>query len=76
MKEALRPSETSDLTRATRRNIPEYTIIYNNQVRTSQETHYFSATETSQLMPCKIWSFHGGYYEECRFLEYYAVWLL
>jgi hypothetical protein len=33
------------LTRATRRNIP---------VRTSQETHYFSATEASPLMLCKI----------------------
>jgi hypothetical protein len=27
---------------------------YKNQVRTSQETHYVSATETSQLMLCKI----------------------
>jgi hypothetical protein len=25
---------------------------------------------------CKIWSFHGGDYEECRFLGYYAVWHL
>jgi hypothetical protein len=27
---------------------------YRNPVRTSQETHYVSATEPSQLMPCKI----------------------
>jgi hypothetical protein len=27
---------------------------YKTPVRTSQETHYVSATETSQLMPCKI----------------------
>jgi hypothetical protein len=26
-----------------------------NPVRTSQETHYVSATESSQLMLCKIW---------------------
>jgi hypothetical protein len=39
-------------------------------VRTSQETHYFSATELSRLMLCKIWGFHGGGYEECRLLGY------
>jgi hypothetical protein len=27
---------------------------YKNPVRTSQETHYFSTTESSQLMLCKI----------------------
>jgi hypothetical protein len=27
---------------------------YKNPVRTSQETHYVSATESSQLMLCKI----------------------
>jgi hypothetical protein len=27
---------------------------YNTAVRTSQETHYFSATESSLLMLCKI----------------------
>jgi hypothetical protein len=27
---------------------------YKNPVRTSQETHYISATEPSQLMLCKI----------------------
>jgi hypothetical protein len=43
---------------------------YKNPVRTSQETHYVSATKSSQLMLCKIWGFHGGDYEECRFLGY------
>jgi hypothetical protein len=50
------------LTRATRRNISEDTILheecrllgYKNPVRTSQETHYFSATESSRLILCKI----------------------
>jgi hypothetical protein len=28
-------------------------------VRTSQETHYVSATEPSQLILCKIWGFHS-----------------
>jgi hypothetical protein len=41
---------------------------YKNPVRTSQETHYVSATESSQLMICKICGFHGGDYEECRLL--------
>jgi hypothetical protein len=27
---------------------------YKTPVRTSQETHYFSATESSQLLLCKI----------------------
>jgi hypothetical protein len=43
---------------------------YKTPVRTSQETHYFSATQSSQLMLCKIWGFHGGDYEECRLLGY------
>jgi phosphomannomutase len=38
---------------------------YMNLVGTSQETHYVSATEPSQLMLCKIWGSHGGDYEEC-----------
>jgi hypothetical protein len=41
---------------------------YKNTVRTSQEAHYLSATEPSQLMLCKIRGFHGGDYEECRLL--------
>jgi hypothetical protein len=43
---------------------------YKNPVRTSQETHYISATESSQLMQCKIWDFHDSDYEECRLLGY------
>jgi hypothetical protein len=39
-------------------------------VRTSQETHYLSATVSSQLMQCMIWGFHGSDYEECRLLGY------
>jgi hypothetical protein len=49
---------------------------YKNPVRTSQETHYVSATESSRLILCKIWGFHGGHYEEWRLLRCYAVWLL
>jgi hypothetical protein len=45
-------------------------------VRTSQETHYVSATEPSRLMLCEIWGFHGGDYEECRLLGCDAVWPL
>jgi hypothetical protein len=41
---------------------------YKNPVRTSQETHYVSTTESSQLMLCKICGFHGGGYEDCRLL--------
>jgi hypothetical protein len=37
---------------------------------TSQETHYISARESSQLMLCKIGDFHGVDYEECRLLGY------
>jgi hypothetical protein len=41
-----------------------------NPVGTSQETHYVSSTESSQLMLCKIWGYYGGDYEECRLLKY------
>jgi hypothetical protein len=48
----------------------EYPVMgYKNQVRTSQETHYVSAIEPSQLMLRIIWEFHGGDYEECRILR-------
>jgi hypothetical protein len=43
---------------------------YENPFRTSQDTYYFSATESSRLMLCKISDFHGGDYEECRLLGY------
>jgi hypothetical protein len=41
-------------------------LAYKNAVRTSQETHYFSATESRQL----ILYFYGGDYEEWRLLGY------
>jgi hypothetical protein len=40
-----------------------------NPVRTSQETHYVSATEPNRLMLCNILGFHGGDYEECGLLS-------
>jgi hypothetical protein len=43
---------------------------FRKPVCTSQETHYVSATEPSQLMLCKIWGFHGGDYEEWCLLGY------
>jgi hypothetical protein len=43
---------------------------YENPVRSQQETHNFSATETSQIMLCKIRGFHGSDYEECLLLGY------
>jgi hypothetical protein len=43
---------------------------YEKSVLTSQETYYVSATESSQLMLCKICGFHGGDYEECCLLGY------
>jgi hypothetical protein len=49
---------------------------YKNPLLTSQETHYISTTEASQLMLCKISGFHGSDYEECRPLGCYAMWLL
>jgi hypothetical protein len=49
---------------------------YKTPVRTSQYTHYVSATETNGLILCKICDFHGGDYEECRLLGCYAAWLL
>jgi hypothetical protein len=43
---------------------------YKIPVRTSHDTHFFSATEPFQLMLCKIWGFHGRDYEECCLLGY------
>jgi hypothetical protein len=36
---------------------------YKPPLRTSQKTHYVSATESSRLMVCYIWGFHGADYE-------------
>jgi hypothetical protein len=43
---------------------------YKNPVRTSQETHCISATESNRLILCRISGFHGCVYEECRLLGY------
>jgi hypothetical protein len=42
-------------------------------LRTSQEAHYISATEPSNLTVCNILGFHGCDYEECRLLWCNAV---
>jgi hypothetical protein len=49
---------------------------YKNPVRTSQETHYFSAIGSSQLMLCKIRGFHVYDYEECRLLRCHRMGLI
>jgi hypothetical protein len=49
---------------------------YKYPVHTSQETHYVSTTESSQLMLCKILGSHSGDYEEWRLLGCYAECLL
>jgi hypothetical protein len=46
------------------------------QFHTSQETHYVSATQLSQLMLCKIRGFHGSDFEECRLLGYKTQFVL
>jgi hypothetical protein len=51
-------------------------LRYKSPVHTSQETHYFPATEPSRLMLYNSWGSYGGYYEECRLLWYEAAWFL
>jgi hypothetical protein len=54
-----------------RSDYEEYLLLgYKTQVRTSQEIHFISPADPSQLMRCKISGFHGGGYEECRLLGY------
>jgi hypothetical protein len=51
--------------------IEEWRLLgYKTPVHTSQETHYVSATESSQLMLCKIWDFHDDDCEKCRLMRY------
>jgi hypothetical protein len=58
-------------------NLEECRLLgYKTPVRTSQETHYVTATEPTRLMLCKIWGFHGGNYEERRPLGYYYYYYL
>jgi hypothetical protein len=45
-------------------------LWYKNSVRTSQESHYISATRSSQLMLCNFWGFNGSDYEEFLPLRY------
>jgi hypothetical protein len=46
---------------------PEFRVLgYKNPVRTSQETHYISATEPNPLILSKIWDSNCGDYEECQ----------
>jgi hypothetical protein len=45
-------------------------VTYRNPVRSSQETHYVSATKPSRLMLCKIQGLHGRDYEDGRLLGY------
>jgi hypothetical protein len=49
---------------------------YKNLVRTSQQTHEFSATKFSRLMLYKLWGVHGSDYEDSRILRCGAQYLL
>jgi hypothetical protein len=37
---------------------------------------FFPSVSSHKLLPCKIWDFHGGDYEECRILGCGAVKIL
>jgi hypothetical protein len=44
-----------------------------NRVRTSDETNYISARETSRLMICRNVEFHDGGCEKCHLMGCYAT---
>jgi hypothetical protein len=58
------------------RDYEEFRLMgYKKWVCTSQDTHYFSATESNRLMLYKTSGFHGDY-EEFRLLRCGTVWIL
>jgi hypothetical protein len=80
MKEAPSSSETSVLTRSTRRNIPEDTFLHSHRRENLKSYENIRICEFTSLNQqnflCNIWGFEGGDYEECRLLGCYAVLLL
>jgi hypothetical protein len=81
MKEALSSSETLVLTRATRRNIPEDSIlntrILPQIIQGCFVPHNLLFIYGSIILAfCKILGFHGDDYEGCRLLGIDGVWLL
>jgi hypothetical protein len=54
MKEALRSSETSDLTRATRRNITENTILHSHRRENLKYYNICAALNSISLLKCYI----------------------
>jgi hypothetical protein len=62
------------LTRATRRNNREDTILHSH--RRENLKSYMKRKVWNMYFICKIWGFHSGDYEEWCLLGCYAVWLL